>query len=529
MPPNQNPSEFDKDSREPLLGAFNAYQNDNQQPQSQQQINEIHHTGQREQIKGDIEVYDKICQKSTPGNSAIQSEDLSFGHVFKQIINLSTYPIISMLFHPGYHMINTIMIGRMENPVENLAIFGLASVTNSLFLMSVSIAFNNALSTLISQAHGQKEPRLCSLYLNRQLILNVMIYLPIIFMLLFSEYIYLLIGQEPRIAREASHFSFLVIPGLFFFGIYHTYSKYLAGQREVRFSMFTNMIAFFLHIPTIYFIVEYLGFGLHGVAIATSIHLFNRFWIIQLMIRFSKFHAYRVSFRDQDCYKNLRPQFIMSLQSCGMIIWSWWAFDMFTFMSSFMSMSVLAAQTVCRNLVLIFYMIPVGLTQATAISVGNKIGQKNIQGAKIYAFICTLLSVGWGSLSVIVMVVFDDYLIMLFTESEEVRALVHQAFVLIGLYIIFDCTQCIGSGIIAGVGRQGKGSVFTIIGFWLIGIPVCLVQVFYYKAGIEALWFGPLLSHMFNTTAYYVMVLKVDWNQILKESETRRLRDKKNA
>lgn len=76
------------------------------------------------------------------------------------------------------------------------------------------------------------------------------------------------------------------------------------------------------------------------------------------------------------------------------------------------------------------------------------------------------------------------------------------------------------------MGRQGKGSMFTIIGFWVIGVPTCLVQVFYFKSGIEALWFGPLIAHFFNTISYYTIVLRADWDQIVVESEKRRTRDK---
>ena len=98
-------------------------------------------------------------------------------------------------------------------------------------------------------------------------------------------------------------------------------------------------------------------------------------------------------------------------------------------------------------------MIPVGLCQATSISVGNMVGQKNVPGAKIYASICSLTSFAWGCLSVFTMLVFGDQLVRIFTSSEEVRSLVFEVFVLIGVYIMFDCLQCIGSGIIAGVGK----------------------------------------------------------------------------
>lgn len=62
-------------------------------------------------------------------------------------------------------------------------------------------------------------------------------------------------------------------------------------------------------------------------------------------------------------------------------------------------------------------MIPVGLSQATSISVGNNVGKKDTHAAKKFAFVCTLFSLGWAALSVTIMLVFDDMIINLFTES----------------------------------------------------------------------------------------------------------------
>eukprot|EP00347_Sterkiella_histriomuscorum_P000062 403377332 len=431
-----------------------------------------------------------------------------------------------MLLHPAYHLVNTAVIGQQENSIENLAIFGLATVTYSIAIMSIQFAFNNSLTTLISQAHGQGEPRLCSVYMNRQLILNVIVYVPLATLLLFSKYFFIAIGQEEDFAQKTAEFVYILLPGLYFFGCFHTYSKYLAGQREVSFQMYTNFLTIVLHIPITYLLAVYYGYGLNGVGWATSIHYLLRFLIIFTFTKLSQFNKHMVSLRDPDCYRNLMPQFKMSLYAMTMIIWTWWAFDMFTFMSSFMTTSVMAAQTVCRNITLMFYMIPVGLSQATSISVGNMIGKRNLQGAKTYALWCTITASAWGILSVLTMVIFGNMIILFFSEQEEVRSLVQKAFVLIGFYIFFECIQCIGSGIISGIGRQGKGSIFTLIGFWVIGIPISATQVFYYKAGIEALWFGPTLAHFFNSVCYYCLIVKQDWRVIIQESEERRLKEK---
>lgn len=73
-------------------------------------------------------------------------------------------------------------------------------------------------------------------------------------------------------------------------------------------------------------------------------------------------------------------------------------------------------------------------------------------------------------------------------------------------------------GTISGVGRQAKGSIFTLIGYWVIGIPIGAVQIFYLNYGIQALWFGPTMALMFNSLAYYGLIVSINWKRIVEES-----------
>lgn len=95
--------------------------------------------------------------------------------------------------------------------------------------------------------------------------------------------------------------------------------------------------------------------------------------------------------------------------------------------------------------------------------------------------------------------------------------------------MLFDCIQCIGTGIIGGVGRQARGSFVTLVGYWGLGIPFSLIQIFYFKNGIISLWLGPLLALIFNSFAYYSYILNLDWNKVVAEAEERKSREKKQT
>lgn len=143
----------------------------------------------------------------------------------------------------------------------------------------------------------------------------------------------------------------------------------------------------------------------------------------------------------------------MSLQSLSLGVWGWWAFDIFTIIASYMSVEAIAAQTVLRNIALLFFMIPVGISSSTNILVGNNIGACHVDKSKFYAKMCILAGVLWGVLSVLITYLMQSVIISIFSSSVTVNALILDAYFLLSVFIFFDCVQAVGTGVIRGLGK----------------------------------------------------------------------------
>lgn len=91
------------------------------------------------------------------------------------------------------------------------------------------MSFNNALSTLVAQAHGQNDPKLCGYYANRQIILNILVMIPLVIVLVNIEPILLMMGQEPYIAAETTINTIICLPGYVCFAVINAYVRYLMG------------------------------------------------------------------------------------------------------------------------------------------------------------------------------------------------------------------------------------------------------------------------------------------------------------
>jgi multidrug resistance protein, MATE family len=99
-------------------------------------------------------------------------------------------------------------------------------------------------------------------------------------------------------------------------------------------------------------------------------------------------------------------------------VWSWWAMDVFTMISSYMEAGILTAQYILRNITLLTFMIPVGITTSSQIMVGNNIGANRVPVAKVYALMCFKTAVIWALCTIAILLVFRPYILGVFTGDH---------------------------------------------------------------------------------------------------------------
>ena len=211
--------------------------------------------------------------------------------------------------------------------------------------------------------------------------------------------------------------------------------------------MYANISATIVHISIVMTLTVNLGWGLLGVAIASSVQFFVRYLVTVGYIYVSgKFNdpATQVSFTDPDSMKNWKGQFLLSLQCMSLSVWSWWAMDIFTLIATYMEANVITAQYIMRNIALLTFMIPVGLMVASMILVGNNVGANKVAVGRAYAHLCVRAAAVWAVGTIALLLIFQGPFIGIFTTTPDVQRLILEAFPVMFAYIFFDCIQCVG-------------------------------------------------------------------------------------
>jgi multidrug resistance protein, MATE family len=170
--------------------------------------------------------------------------------------------------------------------------------------------------------------------------------------------------------------------------------------------MFSNIISLIIHTFVAISLVD-KNFEIEGIAIAMCINYIVRFISLQLLIVYSPYQKNLISLLDRTSWKNLKNQLRLGLISVFMGIWQYWSYQMYSVIAMlFMAANVIAAQHISINIVSIFHVLPIALSMAFSVFVGNMIGAKRTREAREYVKLSVITGTIWGIVSGSIMILF---------------------------------------------------------------------------------------------------------------------------
>lgn len=138
----------------------------------------------------------------------------------------------------------------------------------------------------------------------------------------------------------------------------------------------------------------------------------------------------------------------------------------------------LAANSVAGSLNWLTYVLPAGLGAAASIRVGYYVGAAQLTNARNVAGIAFRVSLVYGVIMSLLLVILRSSLVMLYTNDVEVMQLAAQLILFVALYQIFDDTNAVAVGALRGYKDTQVPMLYGLIGFWLVAIPLGTLLAF---------------------------------------------------
>lgn len=146
------------------------------------------------------------------------------------------------------------------------------------------------------------------------------------------------------------------------------------------------------------------------------------------------------------------------------------AFELLTLASSFISVDHLAAQSTVATLGAIAFNFHFPISIAAATRVSTLIGAGRAEAARLAAKVSAMTAAVFGLLVAIMLASLREKLPRVFTNNEEVLALVGAVLPLVGVSQVFDSMATSCNGILRGIGKQNVGGWSALGCYYVVSI-----------------------------------------------------------
>jgi len=382
---------------------------------------------------------------------------------------------------------------------NDLAGLGLAaSIFNPLYFLTAGVMFG--INPIIAQLYGQKNFEEIKLKTRRflwaALIIGFFFYLA----LSNAHLIFNLVEAETEIKKISIEYLTIISYGAVPMTIYQALRGYSEGITETRTVFLISLAIFLLNIPFNYLFIFYFDMGGVGCGYATTLLVILGlicFWLITL---FSE------KYEETRLYgKFIGPELNSSMElfKIGMPI----SFGVFVELSmfsgaaliiSFFGATALAAHTIALNLVGLLFMLPLSLGLASAIRIGNLVGEKNYAQVNYATNLSLRISLFIASLNMLIILLFGSFLISIYTNNLEVAVM---ALVLLYYAVVFQIPDALGFSAIGSL--RGHKDTFgpmvnLIISYWVFALPLGIYFAFgdgkFIPNEAEGMWIGMIIG-----------------------------------
>ncbi|MCC7009882.1 MAG: MATE family efflux transporter [Acidobacteria bacterium] len=154
----------------------------------------------------------------------------------------------------------------------------------------------------------------------------------------------------------------------------------------------------------------------------------------------------------------------------------------------------LAANQIVLNIASFFFMIPLGLSSAAAVRVGQAVGRRDRPGVRRAGWSALGLTAASAMVVAALFVTAPAALLSPFTSDPGVSSVGATILLLCAVFQPFDGVQAVATGALRGLGDTRTPMWTNLVGHWGIGLPTAYALCFVAGWGIVGLWAGLSLS-----------------------------------
>lgn len=351
-----------------------------------------------------------------------------------------------------------------------------------------------ALDPLVAQAVGAADEPATARAVQRGLLLALLLAVPIMLALLPAAPALTLLQQPPDVVPFAAGYARASVPGVLPFLGFVVLRQSLQAMERLRPIVATIVIANLVNLGLNWVLIfGHLGLqpgGAVGAAWASSISR----WFMALALLAAGWPVLRPLLHP------IRPKAfhlgpLVRVLRLGAPIGAqqqleFGAFGVIGLLMGLLGTREMAGHQIALNLASLTFMVPLGVSAAAAVLVGQAVGRRDDPGARRAAGAALICGTAFMTTSALVFMTIPRVLAGIYTSDAGVATLAAALIPIAAIFQLFDGWHVVCIGVLRGVGDTRTPMIVNVLGFWLLGIPISIWLGFRTALGPQGLWLG---------------------------------------
>lgn len=413
---------------------------------------------------------------------------------FRQTLRLALPLILAELGWMSMGVVDTIMVGRLPDSAIAIGATGLGqSLYHMLAIFGGGLLLG--MDTFVSQAHGRNDVRDARHTLLNGFVLAIA--LTPLLMLAVSMWPWLMrrFGISLDLVGPMQPFLSALNWGTLPLLMYFALRRYLQARDVAVPITFALVSANIVNAVGDYALIYgHLGFRAYGIVGSGWSTCFARIYMA-LALAITLLWVER---RDRPARED-RPHVDLSrikallklgLPASGQILMEIGAFSAATAMCAKLGAVELSGHEIALNCAAFTFMVPLGISSAAAVRVGQNLGRGDAASARRAGWSAILLGAGFMTCAGLVFLSIPTIIARAFSPDPNVVRIGATLLLVAAAFQLFDGLQVVTTGALRGAGDTRTPMIANFIAYWLIGLPMGYILGFRMGWGALGIWIG---------------------------------------
>lgn len=409
-------------------------------------------------------------------------------------------------------LVDTLMVGRL-GPASVGALGVAGAVYSVAFFVGLGVLLG--IDRVAAVAYGAERHDEVSRTYVQGLILATVVSVPCVLGLFAGAWGLSRVGVDPALVPEARRYLAAVAPSLVPVLWFTASRQTLQAMGDTRAATAILLVANLVNFAADYALIEgrwgFTARGIEGAALATVL---CRTFMALAMLAWGASRGLelrRAGFRPHG--PTLRELLRLGLPAGAQLVAEGGVFALSSVLVGRLGATSAAAHQVVLQVASMTFMVPLGLSAAGAVRVGQAIGREDRRGATRAGWTAVLLGGAFMLVSGVTLLALARPILGAFSLRADAFVLARDLLLCAAFFQLFDGLQVTLAGVLRGLGETLPSLLANLVGHWGIGLPVGVVLTFTLGLGAVGMWVG-----LATGLAAVSVALLVHWTHKTREA-----------